>query len=133
LIDTNAISEATKICPDPQVIKFLNSLPIDSIFISTLSLGEIVKGIEKTQGDKKKKLSAWFNKVCSWFDGRIIDVDKNIMVEWGKLVANHNRTLPVIDSILAATCLNRNLVLVTGNTKDFEDIDKLPIINPWDY
>jgi predicted nucleic acid-binding protein len=49
------------------------------------------------------------------------------------LFARDNRTLPVIDSILAATCLSRNLVLVTGNTKDFEDKDKLSIINPWDY
>jgi predicted nucleic acid-binding protein len=53
------------------------------------------------------------------------------MIEWGKLVVNHKRTLPMIDSILAATCLNRNLVLITGNTKDFDDIDGLIIVNPW--
>jgi predicted nucleic acid-binding protein len=131
LIDTNAISEPVKKRPNPRVIKLLDSLPMDSIYISALSLGEIVKGIEKIQGEKKKTLSSWFDKVCSWFDGRVIDADKNIMIEWGKLVVNHNRTLPVIDSILAATCLNRNLVLITGNKKDFEDIDGLTIINPW--
>jgi predicted nucleic acid-binding protein len=55
------------------------------------------------------------------------------MVAWGELVGNHKRTLPIIDSLLTATCLRHRLVLVTRNTKDFNDIEGLSIINPWNY
>jgi predicted nucleic acid-binding protein len=55
------------------------------------------------------------------------------MVVWGELVGNHKRTLPVIDSLLAATCLRHELVLVTRNTKDFNDIVGLSFIDPWSH
>jgi predicted nucleic acid-binding protein len=54
------------------------------------------------------------------------------MTEWGNLVANHHRTLPAMDSFLAATCLNQRLILVTRNKKDFSDIKGLSIVNPWE-
>jgi predicted nucleic acid-binding protein len=63
----------------------------------------------------------------------VLHIDKETMVVWGRLVGNHKRTLPIIDSLLAATCLRRELVLVTRNTKDFNDIEGLAIINPWNY
>jgi predicted nucleic acid-binding protein len=33
--------------PDPNVVKWIDSLPSDAFFLSVLSLGEIRKGVEK--------------------------------------------------------------------------------------
>jgi predicted nucleic acid-binding protein len=132
LIDTNVISELGKKTPDLHVLAFLRDLPQDSLYISVATIGEIVKGIEKTDDTtKKKRLSAWFSQVRTWFGDHVIDLDEDIMTEWGKFIANHNRTLPVMDSLLAATCLNRRLTLVTRNVKDFTDISGFSIVNPW--
>jgi predicted nucleic acid-binding protein len=135
LIDTNVLSELGKKKPNPRITEFLRSLPQDSLYISVVTIGEIVKGIEKTTDKaKKKRLSSWFAQVRNWFEGRIIDLDEAGMTEWGKLAASHERTLPLIDSFLAATCLNQDLTLVTRNSKDFIGIKGLSIVNPWgDY
>ncbi|GHV78827.1 ribonuclease VapC [Spirochaetia bacterium] len=133
LIDTNVISALGKKKPDLRILEFLRGLPQDSLYLSVATIGEIVKGIEKADDKaKKKRLSAWFSQVRTWFESHIINLDEDIMTEWGKFVANHNRTLPVLDSLLAATCLNRHLTLVTRNVKDFTDISGLSIVNPWD-
>jgi predicted nucleic acid-binding protein len=133
LIDTNVISEHGKKKLDPKILKFLHDLPQESLFISVATIGEIIKGIEKTDDKSKKKLlSKWFMEIRTWFEGHIITIDEDIMIEWGKLVANHNRTLPAMDSFLAATCLNQQLTLVTRNKKDFSDINGLSIVNPWE-
>jgi predicted nucleic acid-binding protein len=133
LIDTNVISEHGKKKPDTKILKFLHKLPPESLFISVATIGEIEKGIEKADDiAKKKRLTSWFTQVRTWFEGRIIAIDEDIMMEWGKLVANHNRTLPAMDSFLAATCLNQHLTLVTRNKKDFSDINGLSIVNPWE-
>jgi predicted nucleic acid-binding protein len=104
------------------------------MFISVITPGEIIKGIEQAKDEAiKKRFSAWYEKVCLWFEGKILDIDKETMVAWGELVGNHKRTLPIIDSLLAATCLRHELVLITRNTKDFHDIKGLSVINPWNY
>jgi predicted nucleic acid-binding protein len=132
LVDTNVLSELSKKHPNSQVIDFLNALPKNGMFISVITLGEITKGIEKTKDDaRKKRFSAWYEKVCLWFEGKIIDIDQETMVAWGRLVGNHKRTLPIIDSLLAATCLQHEFGLVSRNTQDFSDIEGLSVINPW--
>jgi predicted nucleic acid-binding protein len=132
LVDTNTLSELAKKQPDTTVLNFLTSIPEDSLYISVVSLGEIKKGIEKTTDTaKKKRLEMFFNQIRELFDGRIVDIDESIMLEWGRLVATHPRTLPAIDSLLAATCLHRDFSLITRNTKDFADIAGLRVFNPW--
>jgi predicted nucleic acid-binding protein len=102
------------------------------MFISVITLGEIIKGIERAKDDAKKtRFSVWYEKVCLWFEGRIIDIDKKTMVTWGELVGNHERTLPILDSLIAANSLRHHFVLLTRNTKDFTDIEGLSFINPW--
>jgi predicted nucleic acid-binding protein len=128
------LSELSKKHPNSQVAAFLNALPKNGMFISVITPGEIIKGIEKTKDDaKKKRFFAWYEKVCLWFEGKILAIDKETMVAWGGLVGNHKRTLPIIDSLLAATCLRYKLVLVTRNTKDFNDIEGLSFIDPWNH
>jgi predicted nucleic acid-binding protein len=57
-------------------------------------------------------------------------VDADIMAEWGRLQAQTTKTLPVFDCLIAASALERNLTVVTRNTKDFEGIG-LKLFNPW--
>lgn len=49
----------------------------------------------------------------------------------GRLMVTADHPLPAIDGLLAATALQRDLTLVTRNTKDFAGLDA-PLINPWD-
>jgi predicted nucleic acid-binding protein len=135
LFDTNVISEIRKSDCNAVVKSFVDEIPPEDIFLSVISIGEISYGVEKLpSGRKKHELSLWlYTKVPQWFSGRIIPLDMEVMLEWGKLRAGTKRTIPVADSLVAASAISHRMILVTRNTKDFEDIEGIKLINPWDF
>ena len=134
LLDTNVLSEIRKPHGNAGVKAFVENLQEEDIFISAISIGEIYFGIEKLPaGHKKTELLTWFTqKLPERFGKRIIVLDADIMIEWGKLQAQSKKTLPVFDSLIAASALARRLTIVTRNTRDFEDIEGILLLNPWD-
>lgn len=50
---------------------------------------------------------------------------------WGRLNGQTKRSLPAIDSLIAAIALHHDMALVTRNISDFIDYPGLEIINPW--
>lgn len=134
LIDTNALSETIRPKANKSLLNWLESTNPESLYISVLTLGEIRKGIQKCPDDKRKaKLRLWLeNKITDWFSGRILTVDLAIADRWGRLQAEANRPVSIIDSLLAATALHHDLTLVTRNTKDF-NFPGLEVFNPWEH
>ena len=133
LLDTNVLSEIRKPNGNAGVKAFVGSLKEEDIFISVISIGEIAFGVEKLPpGPKKTELLIWLSqKLPERFGNRIIPVDLDVMTEWGKLRARSAITLPVFDSLIAASALARRLTVVTRNTKDFETIEGLLLYNPF--
>lgn len=134
LLDTNVISETIKSNPNHNVLDWLFEIDVESFYISVISLGEIRRGIEKTNIDSKKKskLINWLEQdIYRWFDGQILSVDGLVANKWGFICANAKKTMPALDSLIAATALTHNLKLVTRNVKDFEQFKSLEIINPF--
>jgi len=135
LLDTNIISELISSQPSLEVIEFVKELDEQSVYLSVMTIGEIQAGIEKlADGSKKEKLSLWLqNDLLERFRFRIIEIDINIMLTWGKInqkLKILGKPLPIIDSIIGATCKEKELILVTRNEKDFQNLD-IKIINPF--
>lgn len=131
LLDTNVISEIIKKESDKNVIHWLESINIQKLFLSVITLGEIRKGIEKLHDDaKKQKIRNWLEQdLLEKFYGRIINIDASVADKWGYIISAKN--IPAIDGLIAASALVHNFKLVTRNIKDFEEIIGLEIINPW--
>ena len=132
LIDTNVISELIKIKPDKKVINWFDTVPDRELYLSVLTIGEIRKGLVKVNNDAKREtIRAWLDyELMTWFSDRILPIDQHVANKWGLLQAQVNKTLPAIDSLIAATALHSDLIIVTRNTKDF-DIISLETINPF--
>ena len=135
LLDTCVISELVSKKPNPKVVEFVDSLDAEDVFLSVITVGEIVKGIEKLPSSKRRsELQAWFNDdLLVRFEGNVVALDIDIMAEWGRITArleSKGKTMPVIDSLIAATVLDRKMTLVTRNVSDFEGTDA-EIVNPW--
>lgn len=132
LIDTNVLSELRRKSPDPGVVTWFSQRPPATLHLSVLTLGEIRKGIEGVGDEvRKQTLIDWLETdLPTFFTGRILDVDGAVADRWGRLVAAAGRPLPTIDSLLAATALEHDLVLVTRNTKDFAGLP-VEVFNPW--
>ncbi len=132
LLDTDVLSESSNPRPNEQVMAWIDAHD-DDIHLSTISLGEMVKGIELlSAGRRKKEIAAWFGRLEHWAGPRLLAPTDKVMHEWGRLCARHERrgrTLPVLDSLIAATALAHGLTLVTRNTGDYpEEVD---VLNPW--
>jgi predicted nucleic acid-binding protein len=135
LVDTNILSELTKPIPAPQVEAFLRQSK-DRVFVSVFSIGEIRKGISSLPASNRRAaLEDWLdNEIMPWLGDRVLPVTLAIAERWGDLAAQSKakgRPRPVVDAVIAATAFQHDLVLVTRNVKDYEDLG-ITILNPWE-
>ncbi|GLR96383.1 MULTISPECIES: type II toxin-antitoxin system VapC family toxin [Bradyrhizobium] len=130
LVDTNVVSEARR--GSPEATGWLRSVDPASVHLSTLTLGEIMRGIAlKQKSDPKAAghLTEWLRKLRHDHADRILAVTDQISVEWGRIAAIRPRG--DIDGLIAATAIVHDLILVTRNVGDFEDTGAT-VINPWE-
>ena len=133
LLDTNVTSEVRKgsRC-DANVANWYSEVDESRLFISSLSIGEIRRGIELVarRGDlpQANALEIWFQTVMRQFSNRILNVDTAVAETWGAMSAT--RPIPVIDGLLAATAMKHDLTLVTRNVADVEGLG-VQIFNPF--
>jgi predicted nucleic acid-binding protein len=129
------ISELQKPNCHQNIKIFAQEMPWDSLYLSAITIGELCYGMEKLpSGKKKHDLAIWlYTKVPEWFRRRIIPLETEVLLEWGKIHALTKKTLPVADTLIAASAITHRMFLVTRNVKDFDDIDGLNILNPWEF
>lgn len=136
LLDTCLISELVKKRPNSGVIRWLEKVDEGRLYLSSLTIGELQRGISKLPDNpRKEQLQAWVsNDLASRFEGRILDIDVEVAKAWGILQGTGEQKgvlLPVIDSLIAATAMVHKLTVVTRNTKDMERCH-VKVLNPWD-
>jgi predicted nucleic acid-binding protein len=134
LLDTNVLSDSTKLFPSPAVTTWLEAQPITTLFVSVITLAEARYGIESLPaGRKADDLRQWLGSVIVDFDGRLLPIDAEIAMAQGRIrraAENARRTMPAIDAFLAATAEVHGLTLVTRNVRDFLGWGG-PVLDPW--
>lgn len=133
LLDTNVISEIQRGDRCHQAVRsWWSRADASEVYLSVLVIGEIQRGIERlTPGDpgRARQFQSWLESIIRGFDGRLLDVGLEVARVWGKLSAN--RTLPLVDGLLAATAVVHDLTLVTRNTTDIRGTDAR-CLNPFE-
>jgi len=135
LLDTNVISELISKRPNKRVVEWLDRLDPNTIYLSVITIGEIRKGIEKLPPSKRReRIKEWLESdLLLRFQGRILEITKEVMLIWGELTGRlerEGRPITAIDSLVAAIALQGNYRLVTRNEHDFR-YTGVTIINPW--
>ncbi len=134
LLDTNAVSDWVKPRPNPGLIRWMESVDEDRVFLSVISLAELRYGVERLPpGARRNRLEQWLlDQLPLRFEGRILPVDPKIAEAWGKTVSRSEalgRPTGAMDAFLSATAEVYRLSLVTRNVSDFPLLKAL--VNPW--
>jgi predicted nucleic acid-binding protein len=131
LVDANVLSEPTKPVPSSKVVEWLSvneqNLVVDSIILGKLCVGILAL----PRGRKRTQLERWFADVVQAID--CLPWDVTISRQWAKLVVDLRQKgdkLPLLDSMIAATALQHDLTVATGNTRDFNKTG-VQVLNPF--
>lgn len=124
LLDTNVISELRKVKSgraDQKVVAWARSVPVDSLFLSAISVLELETGVllaERRDSAQGTVLRAWLDThVLPAFSGRILAVDTTVARRCAGLHVPDARSDR--DALIAATALAHGMPVVTRNIQDF--------------
>jgi predicted nucleic acid-binding protein len=134
LLDTNVISEVRKSTCHPNVQAWMAAHATDTLYISSITVLEIQRGISQAAQRGDEVQAAVFNRwleemVLPAFSGRILPVDH--------VVARRAAQLPWADArdyrdpLIAATGMVHGAAVVTRNVKHFEGTG-VQLVNPWE-
>lgn len=134
LLDTNIISNVVKTRPSESLLAWMSEQRDDDLFISSLTVAEIRRGVlEKPRGKKRDALDMWFSGSegpQALFSGRILSFDDKAGLIWAHLMAEGKAAgtpRSGLDMIIAAVAAANECIVVTDNEKDFAG---LQIVNP---
>jgi toxin FitB len=135
LLDTNVVSEPMRQRPDERVQDWLDAQAIETLYLSTISLSELLLGIENLPtGRRRRALAAALGeRIASLFDIRIIPFDVAAAEAYAKVVVSARRqghAISVADGQIAAIAASRDLSVASRDETPFQAAG-LAVINPW--
>ena len=134
VLDTNVVSEAMRPRPDPTVVTWLNDQAIESLYLSSVTLAELLFGLGVLPvGARKADLSRGLDRLLSLFHGRVLSFDRDsarLYADMAVRARSVGRPLPLADGYLAATAASQGFAIATRNMVDFRDTG-VQLIDPW--
>ena len=137
VIDTNVISEVMKTSPSLAVLEWLNQQNSNSLFVSTITLGEIEYGLRiLPTGKRRHELKERFEQfIFQAFRQRILVFDEAAARSYGEVMGHRKdlgRPMSVPDGQIAAIARSKGFAIATRNTSDFEECG-VDLFNPFLY
>jgi toxin FitB len=135
LLDTNVISEIMLPAPETRVLRWLDSQPPQSVWITAINLYEVRYGLQSMPAGKRRtalsaQLERWIAEVVQH---RIADFDQAAArqaADLGAALKLKGRPRDPRDTMIAGIVLASHATLATRNVKHFDDIAK-SVVNPW--
>lgn len=135
LLDTNVLSALMRAEPDPAVVQWLDCVPAESIWTTSVTVFEIRTGLELLPSShRRERLQSSFERLLEDdLDGRVLSFDVPAAEAAGSIVARQQRAgrpVEIRDAQIAGIALARKAVLATGNTRHFDGLG-VHLIDPW--
>lgn len=136
ILDTNVISEPMKTDSAPTVIAWLDRQAAETLYLTAISLAELLVGIAALpDGKRKDGLGALLEAFLSGlFDSRILPFDQSAAAAYAPLVVrarSAGRAIGVADGQIAAIAADKGYIVATRDTGPFLAAG-VPVVNPWE-
>ena len=134
ILDTNVVSEAMKPEPNPVVRAWLNDQAAETLYLSSVTLAELLFGIAALPlGKRKDMLAQTLDGLMGLFKDRVLPFDVEAARHYADLavVAKvSGRGFPTPDGYIAAIAASRGFIVASRDTAPYEAA-KVTVINPW--
>jgi toxin FitB len=134
LLDTNVVSEAMKPEPDPAVRSWLDEQTAETLFLSSVTIAELMFGIGSLpKGKRKDRLTAALDGVLDLFAGRILPFDTGAARRYADLAVKARaagKGFPTPDGYIAAIAAAHDFAVASRDASAFAAAG-LTVIDPW--
>jgi len=135
VLDTNVVSEAMRPTPDASVRAWLNEQAAETLYLSSVTLAELLFGIRMIPAGKRKNmLDRTLTELLELFKDRVLPFDTDAARHHADLAVkarNGGRGFPTPDGYIAAIAASRGFIVATRDTSPFQAAG-LTVINPWE-
>jgi len=134
LLDTNVVSEAMKPEPDAAVLAWLNEQAAQTLYLSSVTLAELLFGIRALPAGKRKNLlDRALAELLELFGNRVLPFDHTAARHYADLAVaarNGGRGFPTPDGYIAAIAASRGFIVASRDTSPYKAAG-VRVINPW--
>jgi predicted nucleic acid-binding protein len=134
LLDTNVVSEAMTREPHPRVCAWLDAQVEETLFLSSITVAELLFGIGALPAGKRKDaLAAALDDVLDLFSARILPFDTSAARRYADLAVKARaagKGFPTPDGYIAAIAAAHGFAVASRDTSAFHAAG-LTVIDPW--
>jgi predicted nucleic acid-binding protein len=135
LLDTNVVSEVMRVAPDARVVEWMNSHPLQTLYLSAINVAELRSGVALMPVGKRRSTmhQDLEERTLPIFDGRVLPFDMACTTIYAQLTAKFRTSgtpVETADTCIAAVALANGLSVATRDTLPFRAAG-LKVINPW--
>lgn len=134
VLDTNVVSEAMRPDPDAAVRAWLNAQVAETLYLSSVTLAELLFGIGVLPAGRRKDLLAkTLDGLMGLFRDRVLPFDTDAARHYAELAVKARaggRGFPISDGYIAAIAVSRGFIVASRDTAACEAAG-VPVINPW--
>ena len=135
VLDTNVVSEAMRPEPHPGVRAWLNGQASETLFLSSVTVAELMFGIGALPvGRRKDLLAQTLDGMLRLFRDRVLSFDIDAARCYADLAVaarTSGRGFPTPDGYIAAIAASRGFIVASRDTAPYKAVS-LRVINPWD-
>lgn len=132
LLDADVLSQPAKKAGDARVMAWLTAQQ-EQCYTSSIVVAQLAFWVRGKQGRQREALQAWLTRFTDAMHGRILGFSVSVAYVWAEqqhLLEKAGQRMPIEDSYIAAIARRHNLVIATGNDKDFRR-PGLKVFNPF--
>lgn len=135
LLDTNVVSEAMRPEPHPAVRNWLNEQSAETLYLSSVTLAELLFGIAALPAGKRKNtLESALDGLMELFGDRVLSFDLDAARHYVELAVTARTAglgFPTPDGYIAAIAASRGFIVASRDTGPYQAAG-LQVINPWE-
>ena len=136
VLDTNVVSKAMRPEPDPVVRAWLNEQAAETLYLSGVTLAELLFGIRALPAGKRKNmLDRALTELLELFGERVLPFDTDAARHYAELAVTARtggRGFPTPDGYIAAVAASRGFIVASRDTSPYEAAG-VTVINPWTF